>query len=62
LSLSFKLPHQNPTYIPLLSHTCYMSFPSHPPWMFVLLIRWAVKKFPEWWYYTVMVGHTATLT
>jgi hypothetical protein len=25
-------------------------------------LREAVKKFPEWWYCTVMVGHTATLT
>jgi hypothetical protein len=25
-------------------------------------IRGGVKKFPEWWYSTLMVGHTATLT
>jgi hypothetical protein len=26
------------------------------------IITGAVKKFPEWWYFTVAVGHTATLT
>jgi hypothetical protein len=26
-----------------------------------LLIKWAAKKFLEWWYYTVMVGHMTTL-
>jgi hypothetical protein len=25
-------------------------------------VRWAVKKFPEWWHCIVMAGHTATLT
>jgi hypothetical protein len=23
---------------------------------------WTLKTFPEWWYCTVMVGHTATLS
>jgi hypothetical protein len=27
-----------------------------------LLIRWAVKNFPQWWYSTLMVRHTAMLT
>jgi hypothetical protein len=32
-SLSFWLSHQNPIYIPLLPHSCYMPHPSHPPWL-----------------------------
>jgi hypothetical protein len=34
--------------------------PEHMFSGFLFQIRWAVKKFPEWCYCTVMVGHTAT--
>jgi hypothetical protein len=33
LSLSFWFSHQNPICIPLLSHACYLPYPSHPPWL-----------------------------
>jgi hypothetical protein len=32
LSLSFWLSHQYPICIPLLSHSCYMPYPSYTPW------------------------------
>jgi hypothetical protein len=32
-SLSFWLPHQYSICIPLLAHSCYVSCPSHPPWL-----------------------------
>jgi hypothetical protein len=34
LYLCFCLSHQYPRCIPLLSHSCYMPCPSHPPWLF----------------------------
>jgi hypothetical protein len=32
-SLSLWLSYQQPTYVPLLPHSCYMSSPSHSPWL-----------------------------
>jgi hypothetical protein len=32
-SLSFWLSHQYPICIPLLTNSCYMHRPSHPPWL-----------------------------
>jgi hypothetical protein len=31
-SLSFWLSHQYPIHIPRLPHSCYMTYPSRPPW------------------------------
>jgi hypothetical protein len=31
--LSFWISHQYPIYVPLLPHSCYMSCPSHYPWL-----------------------------
>jgi hypothetical protein len=33
LSVFFWLPHQHPTRIRHLPHSCYMPCPSHPPWL-----------------------------
>jgi hypothetical protein len=30
-SLSLKFPHQNPVYTSVLTHTCYIPYPSHSP-------------------------------
>jgi hypothetical protein len=32
-SLSFWNSHQYPICIPLIPHSCYMTCPSHPPWL-----------------------------
>jgi len=31
-SHSFRLPHQNPTWIAVLPHICHMPHPAQPPW------------------------------
>jgi hypothetical protein len=32
-SPTFRLSHQNPICIRPLPHSCYMPWPSHPPWL-----------------------------
>jgi hypothetical protein len=46
----------------MLKKTVERQTPSNNPENINLILRVAAEKFPEWWYCTVMVGHTATLT
>jgi hypothetical protein len=39
LPVSFWISHQYPICIPLLTHSCYMPCPSHPPWLWTFRLH-----------------------
>jgi hypothetical protein len=49
-SLTFWLSHQYHCCIPLLSHSCYMPCPSHPPWLDPLGLY-------TYWYYVQSINN-----
>jgi hypothetical protein len=47
-SLSFWFSHQNPIWIPLLPHACYMLCPSHPLDLVILIIHVLGELYKLW--------------